>query len=276
MAKITFYWLDPDGGSIQLGNASTSHVKAYSGLGMAPVHHFLEGIPSQHRQRHRGLKFRPRVVQLGIWDVRASAQAQDERQEELLAALNSDRGEGRLKIVLSDGITTRYLDCYVQEGPDFASEDRPGWGEYQFYVVRFVAPDPFLYDPTPVTESGNFNGATPVNISVTNDGHMDSYPILTISATVNTPKVMLVTTGEYVQLNYNLTAGHIDVDCGEGTVVRNDTIDAIDTLTKASTLFAIPRGDHTLRLTAASGAGAFSCSFFNRFLGLGIPEEEEE
>ena len=150
--SITFTWVDPDAGETQLGQISASKVKAFSGLGMAPLQHFLQGIPSQHRQLHRGLKFRPRIVQLGIWDRQASAAAQDTRHQTLLTALNPDRGEGTLKIVLNDG-TDRRLDCYVQEGPDFASEDRPQWGQQQLYVVRFVARDPFLYNPTQNSES---------------------------------------------------------------------------------------------------------------------------
>jgi hypothetical protein len=266
---ISFYWLDPDGGSTQLGQVSASKVKEFSGLGMAPVEHFLQSLPSQHRQLHRGLKFRPRVVQLGIWDHQASAAAQDTRHQTLLTALNSDRGEGTLKAVLSDGSTTRYLDCYVQEGPDFSSGDRPLWAGHQFYVVRFVAPDPFLYDPSQQSANGNFNGATPVNIAVTNSGHIGTYPTLIITGAVNTPKVMLVSTGEYIEFAYNLTAGHhIDIDCQEGTIKLDDSVMAPLTLTKPSTLFAISRGSQILRLTATSGTGAFSCAFYNRYLGI--------
>jgi len=64
---ISFYWRDIDGNETQLGQLSTSRVKEYSGLGMAPVEHFLQKIPSQNRSLHRGLRFVPRVVQLSLW-----------------------------------------------------------------------------------------------------------------------------------------------------------------------------------------------------------------
>ena len=266
---ISFTWITPDSEQVALGQSSASRVREYSGLGMAPVEHFLQGIPGQHRQLHRGLKFRPRIVQLAIIDHAASAAAQDTRHQTLLAALNPDRGEGTLKAVLSDGTTTRYLDCYVQEGPDFASEDRPLWGAHQFYVVRFVALKPFLRGISPQSGSSNFNGATPVDVVVNNAGHVGTYPVLTITGAVNTPRVTLVSTGEYVELSYDLTAGHhFDVDHEAGTILYDDTTNEIDELTKASTLFYIPRGSQTLRLTATSGTGAFSYSFENLYLGI--------
>ena len=270
MAAISFTWIDSEANETALTDGTSSRVIDYSGLGMAPLTHFLEGVPSQHRQAHRGLKFRPRVVQLAIWDARASATAQDARHSTLLAAFNPDKGEGILKIVLSDGSTTRYLDCYVQEGPDFRSEDRPQWGQQQLYTVRFVAAtNPFLYDPTPVTDSDNFNGATPVDVSITNSGHMGSYPSLTITGAVEDPKVELVSTSEYIELDYNLTATHhLDIDCEEGSINYDDTAMDPLKLTKASTLFYIPRAAQTLRLTATSGTGAFSVSFKKLYLGI--------
>ena len=268
---ITITWVDPDGGEITLGQVTTSYVKSFSGLGMAPLTHFLQGIPSQHRQLHRGLKFRPRVVQLAITDVAASTIAQDTRHTTLLAALNPDRGEGTLKVVLNDG-TDRRLDCYVQEGPDFASADRPGWVQYQMYAVRFVARDPFLYDPSQKSESDSFNGATPVDIAVTNGGHIGAYPTISIAVGAENPKVELVSTGEYIEFeSYTVPAGGpLNIDCWAGTVELADGTDKISELKKESTLFHIPRGAQTLKLTAAAGANQLvTVTWYDRFLGLG-------
>lgn len=269
---IDFTWIDPDDGETALGQSSQSKVKSFSGLGYAPLTHFLQGVPSQDRQLHRGLKYKPRIVQLGIWDHRATATAQGVRQGVLLRALNASRGEGVLKAVLSDGSTTRYLACYVQEGPDFASEDRPVWGAHQFYIVRFVARDPFLYNPTQQSMSTNFNGATAVTRYLTNSGHVVTYPVLTITGAVEDAKITLDTTGEYVELDYSLGSGdHIDIDCQAGTIKLNDVTDMIGYLTKPSTLFDLPVGAQTLTLTATAGTGAFAVTWYDRYLGLGIP-----
>jgi len=264
-----FYWITPDAEEVRLGQINSSKVVQFSGLGYAPVEHFLQKIPSQNRSLHLGLRFVPRVVQLSLWSHLASASAQDAFHTTLLAALNPDRGSGVLKVVLSDGSTTRYLDCYIQEGPNFDSGDRPLWGAHQFYVVRFVALKPFLRGISPQSGSSNFNGATPVDVAVNNAGHMGTYPVLTITGAANTPRVTLVSTGEYVELSYNLLAGHhFDVNCEEGTINYDDVAADPIPLTKASTLFYVPRGSQTLRLTATSGTGAFSYSFENLYLGI--------
>jgi len=266
---ITFTWIDPDAGEIVLGKSSVSRVKMFSGLGMAPLQHFLQEVPSQHAQFHRGLKFRPRIVQLGIWDQQASAIAQDARHQTLLTALNADRGEGTLKIVMSDGSTTYYLDCYIQEGPDFASEDRPQWGQQQLYVVRFVARNPFLYNITPVTDNDNFDGANPVDLALTNAGQMGAYPTIIIAGAAEDAKLELISTGEVIEFDYNLTGGnHIDINCQTGVINYNDAAMDPLTLTKASVLFKIPTGAQTVRLTATAGTGLCTVSFLNRYLGI--------
>jgi len=268
---ISFYWIDPDAGEVQLGQVSTSRVREFSGLGMAPPQHFLEPIPSQHRQAHRGLKFRPRIVQLSLRDIQASATAQDTRHQTLLTALNPGRGEGTLKMVLSDGSTTRYLDCRVQEGPNFDSADRPLWGASQLYTVRFVARDPMLYNPVQNSEYKAFNGATPADLAITNSGHIEAYPTISIAVGAENPKVQLLSTGEYVEFeSYTVPAGGpLNIDCWAGTVKLADGTDKMSELSKPSTLFYLPSGSDTLRLTAAAGTNALcTVTWYSRFLGL--------
>jgi len=269
--SINFTWIDPDGGETTLGQTSEAKVKSFSGLGLAPLTHFLSSVPSQHISLHRGLKFRSRIVQLSLWSHLASATAQDTFHTTLLAALNPDRGEGILKIVLSDGSTTRYLACYVTEGPDFASEDRPIWGASQFYIARFIARDPMLYDPSQKSGSDAFNGATPVDIAVTNNGDIGAYPVISIATAAENPKIELVSTGEYLEFeSYTVPgAGPLNIDCWAGTVELADGTDKIGELKKESTMFHIPRGAQTLRLTAAAGANQLvTCTWYNRYLGI--------
>ena len=266
-----FYWIDPDSAMTQLGQVSTTKVLNFSGLGMAPLEHFLEGVPSQHRQLHRGLKFRPRIVQLEIVDRQSSAANQDTRQTTLLAALNPDRGEGILKMVLSDGSTTRYLGCRVQDGPDFLSTNRPRAAGDQIYIVRFVARDPFLYDPEQQSASDNFNGAVAVDIACDNSsGHMGTSPVIEIAGEVQNPKIELVSTGEYIWFDaYTVPAAEtLTVDCEAGTAKLSDGTSKIAELKKQSTMFYLPRGDQVLRLTCTSGVSQVTVSWYSRFLGL--------
>jgi len=263
-----FYWIDPDDNEIQLGNTAQTIVASYSGLGYAPLEHFLQGIPSQHKQLHRGLKFRPRVVQLSIWDFRTSTAAQDTRHQTLLTALNADRGEGIFKVVLDDG-TERRIGCYVSQGPDFDSAGRRDW--FQSYLLRLLARDPFFYDPTQNSESDAFNGAVPVDLAVTNSGHIGAYPTISIAVGAENPKIELVTTGEYIEFDsYTVPGGGpLNVDCWAGTATLVDGTDVMGEMSKQSTLFYLPRGNSTLRLTAAAGAAELvTVKWYDRFLGI--------
>ena len=262
-----FYFIDADGVETQLGNTAQTMISEYSGLGYASLDHFLQGVPSQHTQLHRGLKFRPRKIQLAIWDFRTSISAQDTRHTALLAALNADKGEGILKVILEDG-TERRIKCFISQGPDFDSQGRRDW--FQAYLLRFLARDPFLYDPAQKSESDNYNGTANVDIAVTNGGHIGVYPVITIAGAVEDAKIELISTGEYIEFNLTLTGGHhLDIDFAAGTVTYDDTTNYIQYLTKASTLFDIPRGAQTLRLTAVAGsAGLCTVTWYDRYLGI--------
>ena len=266
----SFYWVDPDDASIQLGDIAASKVMKFSGLGHMPVEHFLQGVPSQHRQLHRGMKFRPRIVQLSIVDRQATAAAQDTRHTTLLAAFNPDRGEGTLKIILNDGSTDRRLNCYVQE-LDFLSTDRPCIAANQIYMVRFSARDPFLYDPTQNSESDNFSGASNVDIAVSNSGHIGAYPTIVVAAGAENPKIELVSTGEYIEFeSYTVPGGeNLTIDCWAGTVKLDAGTSKLSELKKESTLFFLPRGADTVRLTAAAGTTALcTVTWYDRYLGI--------
>lgn len=263
-----FYYIDSDDVETQLGQTSETRVASYSGLGYAPLEHFLQGVPSQHRQLHRGLKFRPRVIQFGMWDFRTSTPLQDTRHTTLLAALTADKGEGTLKIILDDG-TDRRIKCYVFQGPDFDSEGRRDW--FQSYILRFLCRDPFFFDPTQNSEPKSFTGAVAADIAIENTGHIGAWPYITLNGPLTDPKVQLVTTNEHVELDYAIGGGdHVDIDCEAGTVLENDTTDliALGKLTKTSVLFDLPRGSHTIRLTCASGTTAMTFKWSSRFLGI--------
>ena len=266
-----WYWIDSDGNVEQLGNTANRVVSRYSGLGMAPIETFLQKIPFEHQQKRLDTKFRPRVVQLLINDKRDTVAAQQSAANTLLARLNPDKGEGTLKIVLDDG-TERRLDCMVIEGPTLSQENRLGSGALRSYLVRFEAEDPLLYDPTQKSESANFNGATAVNISVTNNGHVGAYPVITIAGPVTNPVITLVSTGEVIDLDYTIASGDtvtIDCDPEKKTCKLDDGTNLMGYVTKASTFFDLPRGSDTVQIVADAGStGLCTVKWYERYLGL--------
>ncbi|MET7890014.1 phage distal tail protein [Streptomyces mirabilis] len=90
---------------------------------------------------------------------------------------------------------------------------------------------------------------------VTNGGDVAAWPQLRIDGPVTNPKVWVVETGRYLQLQTNLAAGEwIDIDTRPGTrwVLRNGSGNAAPALTSGSRLdlFQIPPKTSEIRWTA--------------------------
>ncbi|WP_326737041.1 phage distal tail protein [Streptomyces sp. NBC_01022] len=90
---------------------------------------------------------------------------------------------------------------------------------------------------------------------VRNDGDLAAWPTVRIDGPVTNPKLWVVETGRYLQLQIGLAAGeYIDIDTRPGTrwVLRNGTGNAAPALTAGSRmdLFQIPPGKSEIRWTA--------------------------
>jgi len=268
---LQFTWIDADDNSEILGDTANRVVSRYSGLGMAPIETFLQQLPFEHQQKRLDTKFRPRIVQLLINDKRSTVAAQQSAADTLLARLNPDVGEGTLKIILDDG-TERRLDCMVVAGPELSQENRLGTGALRSYLVRFEAANPFLYDPTQKTQSDNFDGATPVNISCSNAGNMGSFPVITIAGPVTHPVVTLTGTGEFVNLDYEIGVGStVTIDCDPAlkTCKLADGNNLAGYVSKTSTYFDLERGSNTVQISASAGStGLIEIAWYSRFTGI--------
>ncbi|MEU6318089.1 hypothetical protein [Streptomyces sp. NPDC047009] len=90
---------------------------------------------------------------------------------------------------------------------------------------------------------------------VTNGGDEAAWPTLRIDGPVTNPKVWVVETGRYLQLQTDIAAGEwIDIDTRPGArwVLRNGSGNAAPALTSGSRLdlFQIPKGTSEIRWTA--------------------------
>jgi len=268
---LSFYWIDAGDNEEQLGDTANRVVSRHSGLGMAPIERFLQAIPFEHQQKHLGMRFRPRIVQLLINDKRSTVAAQQTVADTLLARLNPDVGEGKLKIILGDG-TERCLDCMVVAGPELSQENRLGTGALRSYLVRFEAENPFLYDPTQKTESDNFDGVTPVDISCSNAGNMGAFPVITIAGPVTNPLIALTGTGEFIDLDYEIGEGStVTIDCApdKKTCKLQDGTNLAGYVSKTSAYFDLERGTNTVQISAdAGGSGLCTVKWYSQFTGI--------
>ncbi len=158
-------YISPDGKTYELHTASKHGrwVMQSQGWGMPEIEYITQRGTFQHGETVKDFFLRPRVIQLlvnqsfcdrdGQWDGRAA----------LLDAIRPNRQltangvtPGTLRRVLSDG-SKRDLKVFIEQGPSF-DPDSQGYREHSFKeVLRFIAHDPVIYDPTLVSYVEDFS-----------------------------------------------------------------------------------------------------------------------
>jgi hypothetical protein len=146
---------------------------------------------------------------------------------------------------------------------------RTGEGYLQFYCA-----DPLVYEgdlqtlvvhlPAPGTGGLTLpltlpltlgDGGVPGSVVATNSGYADTYPLLTIAAnaaTLPSPSVENVTTGERIDLDLTMLPGDVlVVDSAAGTIMLNGTADRLNARQGLDWLHLQP-GDNQLNFRAAS------------------------
>lgn len=100
------------------------------------------------------------------------------------------------------------------------------------------------------------------NGSVENQGDWPSYPSFTVYGPVNIPRITNTTTGEYMEINTNLSSSSdtltINYDQDSFAIEKNGN-SVIGSLTNGSTYFKIQPGINNLTLSGSSvGSGAYA------------------
>ena len=297
-------YITPDG---RLYPLHTPHefgrwVISFSGLGTPPVEYITERGPFQHGATARDYFLRPRVVQLLIrqafcdrldwWAGRAALlnEIRPNRQATPTAV-----APGELRFMETDG-TLRSLNVFIQEGPRFEPRQSDQWAFQE--VLRFIAYDPVVFDPTqataafpvalesdlvfPITFPIRFgSGDLDETFNVTYPGTWLSFPVITIVGPIELPRLDNVTTGEKLQFGTNIAPGTtvtIELTEGNKTIVDQLGNNLIGQLSSDSDLGTFhlapdpeaPLGVNVLRLrgTNPTGATAVSLAYFERYFGF--------
>jgi hypothetical protein len=139
------------------------------------------------------------------------------------------------------------------------------------YGVTVKIADTSGADPTTSSGSAIFPfelpivfGASTYSVSgnADNDGDLSTYPIsIVVNGPVNSPKVTNTTTGEYIQINTNLSSDdnvlRIEYD-KDSLNVEVDGVSVLDDVTEESIFFKVRPGGNDIQLTGSSiGSGAF-------------------
>jgi hypothetical protein len=125
------------------------------GWGTPPIEYITQRGAFQHGETVKDFFLTPRTIQLLIDQSFCNREAQWDGRATLLDAIRPNRQTaptgatpGTLRRILPDG-SKRDLKVFIAEGPVFDPSPDDGWQEHSFKeVLRFIAHDPVIFDPT--------------------------------------------------------------------------------------------------------------------------------
>ena len=302
------YYIAADGNEYELHIPSGygRWVLTESGWGTPPIDYITQRGPFQHGETVRDYFLRPRVIQMLIRQQFCNRDDWWGGRALLLDAIRPNRqtiptaiDPGQLRRIQSDG-SIRDLNVYLVEGPRFEPRNQTGWDEWAFQeVLRFIAYDPIVFDPTEVEEVLGLDltlelvfpidfpivfGASVIDdtVDLTYVGTWETYPIIVITGPLSNFRIVNDTTGEEIALTYNIGVGDtitIDLSYGNKTVVDAGGTSRIGAVTPESDLATFhiapdpeaPGGVNSLTVTglgATPGVTQVEVSYFSRYFGI--------
>jgi len=295
MADEAITWYDPD------GTATVLDVEwGIAGRWMPPIEVTREALPGAGSiRRHTRHAMRP--VALPLW-----VQGTDEADlythlRDLVWAMDPTRGDGRLRVATSGGVT-RELLCRLSEGLQlseaFAEQAGPTWqratalieADHPYWLATTDEADSWAYDgsdavsllPVPDEATGDFvllgaGAATIAAPTVTNPGDVDAWPVWVLTGPGDEWVVSNDTTGRTLDLLTTLAAGEtIRIDTRPRalsttpkTVTDEAATNLYGALAAGSWLWPLAKGANNLRIQvdgASSGVTTVALTYTPRYL----------
>lgn len=294
-------YVRPDGVKYRLHAPPNKVVMSEEGFGLPPLEYVVDRAPFQHGDTVRSFHLNPRPVQLVVlhnfcsraeyWDGRAS----------LLDAIRPNRvtdfqtqAVGKLLYYLANG-QKRQLDVLPDSGPGFAPP-QGGWREWSFMeVLRFTAHDPAWYDPAQQSAAFSIGSASAVVFpivfpitfaetlsvsAITYAGSWLEYPSFTVAGPVTGLRIVNLTTGQVLQLNYSLPAGYSLTITLRGikSIQRSDGVNLLNHLSDDSNLstFALlpdpeaPGGINNIQVggSGTTASTVITMHWHSRYIGI--------
>jgi len=298
-------YISPVGEIYQFNNKRDKFIFPIDGLGMPPIRYVTQRGPYQHGETMLDYFLEPRIVQVRhrrtscnrteLWDVRSDLLDAVRPNRQIINSLEP----GILRKIMPDG-TKRDINVIVQAGPSYDSGTRNGWDEWAIDdIIRFVAHDPTFFDPTEVITEFNFStfeelvfpADFPIAFFASTFDETDtieyggtwlSYPEIIMTGPINNPIITNTTTGEKIELDYNIAAAEvvtITTEYGNKTISNDDGDNLIGTLTTDSDLATFhiapdpeaPGGDNVIRVQGASADSAVTqmvVKYYTRYIGI--------
>ena len=263
-------------------------VQRITGFSLPDKDHLAARGPQQHGATYIDTFFRPRQCSLAIMVAGCNGGDFQAKHRELVRVMNP-LDDGELRIITEDDI--RYtLTCRVVTAITLRRHNAR-IGEA---LVQLVADDPFFYtaaETTQFTSAVSTGLQIPFTIpsyisssqniallAVQNDGHVLSYPVITINGPCKNPQMsylygdLLSLEGETLTVSETIAAGEtLTVDMGARTaIITTGGGGETNVLGSVSgTWWAIPRGPVVIRVIS-DDVGVFTgtITFSERFLAV--------
>lgn len=284
------YWIEENGNE-HLLSFSTNYAitDTIIGRSMPPIEVVEEYVPFQAGSRRRGIKIKPRDVDLQMM-IKANNEKELKNIVRRTMRMINPLKMGKLKSVSADD-SIRELYCQYIGGLE-GKEDEESSGFYiQNAILTFHAFDPYWYDTDVKVETYrlNENQATffpmfPLRLTsstvfadtaVDNEGDVETWPEWIITGPGENIAIRNMTTGEVIYLDHPdaiLGPGEtvtINTKPFEKTVEKNDGINIFHTLTEESSLWALVEGNNSIRIEMANATSESSIqlSYRHRYWG---------
>jgi len=301
-------YFSPDGEEFNF-DSHYRFLMSEDGFGMPGINYLSQTGPYQHGETLYDYRIQARIIQLIFRQSHCDRESYWNGRSQLVDMLRPNRqlqdsfGLGTLRKILPN-FAKRDIDVLIQAGPLFSPSGSNVWDEFGITeTVRFIAPDPSFYDPTPYSLQGEvsipsaqlvlpftFDASTIVFVeestflggTITYPGTWLSYPSMTLTGPIENPAIRNLTTGEEIGLNYTVIAGElitINLDYGNKRVTSSINGNLTGYLTATSDLATFhiapaPEAPGGVNNIAVSGLGMvgdqtdFDLTYYIRYIAI--------
>ena len=243
--------ITPDGKTFDLDGLQSKWILSEEGLGLPQIDYITRSGPFQHGETVIDYRLKPRIIQISIGQKARTRFDYWDFRKELLDTIRPNRtslatfSPFTLRKRLPNG-SLRDINVFIERGPIFQGRDLKHWSETTIEeVLRFVAPDPTFFDPTPIIELFSvtnishwvlpfafginddllFGFGAETTVTTTNTGTWLSYPDICLTGPLSDVIITNVTTGEMLNFVGNIASGYavtISLQYGNKTVTGSD------------------------------------------------------
>lgn len=292
MRSITY--ANPNGHTITFGlPPAPYYITALKGIDAPSLDLQTQKAPYQDGTTLIDQLFQSRTIAVeGAIAVPVSNPAIAPLRREILSVCNPKDGPGTLTL------TTDWGTKSIRAVPSsVVFPNRVPTVPFQVFQLMFYAADPFFLDPSDTvinayyTSSGfsfplafpdlgitmgSVGGIGGKSVTIDNVGDVDTPVVIRFDGPATNPKMTLLNTGEYIQLNVTLTAGqYVEVSTGfgsksvayyDGATLSNGIV-YLDIL---SSFFSLVPGSNDIQFyDAEANTGSYaSIAYRNRFIGV--------